>query len=350
MKWSKELKYNIFFVILFVFIGETWNISVEMIFGSSTERWNEINWGGVLFFLTFNIAYLSVYALNYLVFAPRFLKLNKIPHYITSFFILVLCFAAVRFFFEEVISLHLFGAHNYNLQQKNIVLIYLMDSVGYTVRPCLFSSLVYLFFRYKEKTELVNELKLQHQEAQMSVLQSQIGPHFLFNTLNGFYSDLYDKNPETAKGILKLSQLLRYVTYEVKENFVFLKKELEFIKDYLYFYEKRYEHHFYVKLEVEGAVENQKIPSLVLIHFIENVCKHGVINDGEKPARINIKIKESSLEITTENSINTSEKYMDKGIGTQNIKNRLDILFKENYQLDYSSDDTNFKTYLKIPL
>ena len=350
MKWNQELKYNIVFGLLFMLVGETWNLSVEMFFGNAESRWIQINLGGILLFLTFNIAYFTVYAINYLVVAPRFLKLNKIPHYVVAFFIMVLCFAAVRFTLEEIIGLHLFGKGNYNLDRDNIVAIYLIDSTGYTMRPCLFSSLVYLFFRYKEKTKLVNELKIQQQEAQMSMLQSQIGPHFLFNTLNGFYSDLYDKNPEEAKGILKLSQLLRYVTYEVKQDFMPLKKEIDFIKDYLYFYERRYEDDFHVKLEIRGRIDEQKIPSLILIHFVENVCKHGVIDNKDKPAKIDITINDDNIEVSTENNINTSEKYMDKGIGTENIKNRLEILFQENYQLEYTSEENSFKTYLKMPL
>ncbi len=350
MKWTKELKYNILFGLLLVFIGETWDISVGMVFRSSSDVWSEISLGGILFFLTFNLAYFTVYAMNYLVFAPRFLKLNKIPQYILAFLFMVLCFAAVRFFLEEVLSYYLFGANNYNLNRENIVAIYLMDSAGYAMRPCLFSSLVYLFFRYKEKTQQVHELKVQHQEAQMAMLRSQIGPHFLFNTLNGFYSDLYDKNPEEAKGILKLSQLLRYVTYEAKESFMPLKKEISFIEDYLYFYKKRYEDNFYVDLIVEGTINEEKIPSLILIHFVENVCKHGVLNDESKPASIHIKVMKDHLEIRTENSKNPSEKYMDKGIGTENIKNRLEVLFKEEFRLEYTEDEKTFKTYLKMPL
>lgn len=350
MKWNKEFTYNLLFALILILVGETWDISVEMVFRKSPDVWSEINLGGILFFLTFNIAYFTVYVINYLVFAPRFLKLNKVPQYIAAFLFMILCFAAVRFFLEEILSYHLFGTNNYNLNRDNIVVIYLMDSAGYTVRPCLFSSLIYLFFRYKEKTQQIHELKVQHQQAQMSMLQSQIGPHFLFNTLNGFYSDLYDKNPEEAKGILKLSQLLRYVTYEAKEGFMPLKKEIEFIKDYLYFYKKRFENHFYIDLIIEGEVKDQKIPSLILIHFVENVCKHGILDNPEKAASIHIKILAESLEIQTTNSKNPSEKYMDKGIGTENIKNRLELLFKDKYQLKYTSDDTSFKTFLRMPL
>lgn len=350
MKMNKELKFNLLFALLLMFVGETWDLSVQLVFSSPSAAFNQISWKGFLLLLTFSMAYFTVYTLNYLVFAPRFLKLKKIPQYIGAFFVMSLCFAAVRFFLEEIIGFAIFGEHNYYLQRDNIVAVYLMDSIGYSLKPCLYSGLMYLFFRYKENTELVNELKLQQQEAKMAMLQSQIGPHFLFNTLNGFYSDLYDTNPKEAEGVLKLSQLLRYVTYEVNENMMPLKKEIAFVKDYLYFYEKRYEEDFNVILTIRGTVDEQKIPSLVLIHFVENVCKHGVIDQQEKPAIIEIQIHEENLEVITKNSVNSSEKYMDKGIGTQNVKNRLEILFKDNYELLYGVQEEIFETYLKIPI
>ena len=350
MKMNKELKYNLLFGLALMFVGETWDLSVQMIFSSPSAALKQISWGGFLLLLTFSIAYFTVYTLNYLVFAPRFLNLKKIPQYIGSFFIMSLCFAAVRFFLEEIVGYAIFGEHNYYLQRSNIVAVYLMDSIGYSLKPCLYSGLMYLFFRYKENTELLNELKLQQQEAKMAMLKSQIGPHFLFNTLNGFYSDLYEKNPREAEGVLKLSQLLRYVTYEVNEDMMPLKKEIHFIKDYLYFYEKRYERDFNVELKISGAVEEQKIPPLILIHFVENVCKHGVIDDPKNPAKIQIFIHEDSMEVITENAISSSEKYMDKGIGTQNIKSRLNLLFKDEYQLSYHSEGELFHTHLIMPL
>jgi len=350
MKRNKELTYNLLFGLILVLVDETWDFSVKAIFFSPSVALNQITWEGFLLLLTFSIAYFTVYALNYLVFAPRFLKLNKIPQYIGAFFVMGLCFAAVRFFLEEVVGFVIYGEHNYNLQRDNIVTIYLMDSIGYSLKPCLYSSLMYLFFRYKENTELVNTLKLQQQKAQMAMLQSQIGPHFLFNTLNGFYSDLYDKNPKEADGVLRLSQLLRYVTYEVNENMMPLKKEIDFVKEYLYFYEKRYEEDFNVTLKITGTIDNQKIPSLVLIHFVENVCKHGVIDQKDKPALIEIKVGETHIEVITKNSVNNSEKYMDKGIGTQNVKNRLDILFKDQYELSSGVQQDQFESYLKIPV
>jgi len=103
-------------------------------------------------------------------------------------------------------------------------------------------------------------------------------------------------------------------------------------------------------LSINGHVSEQSIPALILVHFIENVCKHGIINNKDKGATITINIETDTLEIITTNYINNSEKYMEKGIGTDNIKNRLEVLFKDTYQLDYNYDGSQFKAYLKMPL
>ncbi|MEM6684193.1 MAG: histidine kinase [Bacteroidota bacterium] len=348
MKISKELKYNIIFAIVLIIIGETWRVSNSLIFNQPIG--NRFNLGGFVLFLTFNISYFSVYIINYRIVAPRFLKPNKIIQYVISFGGMVLCFAGIRFFLEEILLLELFGFHNYNLDRPNIVAIYLTDSARYAIKPCIFSSLLFLFFRFNEHKNKMHQIQLQHQEAQMAMLKSQISPHFLFNTLNGFYSDVYEDQPETADGILKLSNLLRYVIYESKENYMLLEKEVAFIKDYLYFYKKRYEDAFYVNFTVVGNIAEQKIPALMLIYFVENLCKHGIINDVSKPAKIEITIHQHSLEIKTENFVDPSENYMDKGIGTNNIKRRLKLLYGEQYQLHSEKSGDIYTSHLKLPL
>ena len=345
---SKELKYNIIFCILLAFIGQSWEFSTDMIFNNGGSRPFDMVF--IALFITFNIAYFSVYAINYLVVAPRFLTLKTIGQYVLWFIVMVLCFACIRFLLEEVLLHYLIDIHNYNLNRPDIIAIYMFDSTLYAFKPVLFSSLMFLFFRNRDHQERLHQIELQQQEAKMAMLRSQISPHFLFNTLNGLYSDLYEERPKTASDILRLSDLLRYITYDTDKNFMPLSKEFMFIKDYLYFYEKRYEANYYVKLNVEGAIENQKIPPLILIHFIENLFKHGIIDDPKQPALITIKVDAHALSIETRNTINTAENYTNTGIGTENIKARLQLLFKDQYHLHTSSENNQYRAYLKFPI
>ncbi len=343
MKNNKEFLYNLYIIIILILIDFGWGIIMKGSNKLSLEH-------GVLLTLTYSISFFSIYFLNYYYFLPHFLNKKKYVWFSFSIILMILLFAGIRFLLEEIISPALFNLNNYNLKHKNITFIYLTDSFIYALKACLYSSVIYLLFRNNEHKDALHKLNIQHQKAQLTTLKSQLSPHFLFNTLNNFYAELYDEKPETAHDILKLSQLLRYVTYETSDDYVSLEKEIQFIKDYVYFFKRRYENNLHLTLQINGAIIQQRIPSLILIHFVENVCKHGIINNINKPAKIIITVTSHSLEITTENYINKAEKYMESGIGTQNIQKRLEVIFKDNFILESNEDDLIFKTYLKLPL
>jgi LytS/YehU family sensor histidine kinase len=162
--------------------------------------------------------------------------------------------------------------------------------------------------------------------------------------------ELIDDKPKTAKDIYKLSELLRFVTYESQEDFIELKNEIKFLEDYIYFYYKRFENELFIDFNLNGTIGLQKIPSLILIHFVENVFKHGIINDKKNPAKISISITDNHLELRTENKFLASEKYTSKGIGKTNIKRRLTALFNSDFDLVYKDKNDYFSAYLKIPV
>ncbi|WP_210197498.1 sensor histidine kinase [Aquimarina sp. U1-2] len=187
-------------------------------------------------------------------------------------------------------------------------------------------------------------------KAELDLLKSQISPHFLFNTLNAFYVELLDDKPKVAKDILRLSELLRYVTYDSKQDFISLQSEVHFLKDYIHFFNKRFEKELSIQFLITGNIQNQRIPSLVLIHFVENLFKHGVVNDKNNPAQILLTITDKQLTLKTKNKILSSEKYMDSGIGTENIKRRLNAMFNTGYTMNSKTEKNYFTTYLKIPI
>ncbi|RSC95971.1 sensor histidine kinase [Tenacibaculum singaporense] len=342
MKFSKELKYNLLIVALLILLDFGWDF-----FTSSNKL--PIKYS-LLFTLTFSISFFTVYFVNYYYLLPRLFNTKKYILFGASVIFMVFVFAGIRFLLEEVLSPILFNINNYNINDQSIIFTYFFDSFIFSFKASLYSTLVYLFFRYRENKNKLHLLEIKHQQAQLTTLKSQISPHFLFNVLNGFYIELYDEQPETANDILKLSHLLRYVTYETSENFVLLEKEIQFLNDYLHFFKRRYESNFYVSLTINGNPKSHKIPSLILINFIENVCKHGVINNPNKPANINITIDDISLVVTTENHTNTSEKYMEIGIGTENVRKRLEVLYNDNFSLTFQQSNNIFNTYLQFPL
>lgn len=305
---------------------------------------------GMPFTVSFYLTCVIIYFINFKFVSPLLLtKRKNMFFFFLAIIFLSILFALIRYFFDEIILFKILGYHNYyGLALK--IKYYIFDNFYFAIKPILFSTIIYLVFRSIDTRSEMNQLKLDQKNAEYEFLKSQISPHFLFNTLNTFYTELILSQPETAKGIHKLSELLRYVTYDSKQNFVPLAEEIKFINDYIYFYKKRYEDELQVRFEVVGDVSNQKVPSLVLIHFIENLFKHGIVNDSNHPAIIRIEVDHSRLELTTKNRIQTSEKYSDSGIGKENINRRLTSIFGNDFSVNYSEEKSIFTTKLILPL
>jgi len=299
---------------------------------------------GVFYFTS-----IIIYYINFTYICPRFLSKKRILFFTLGFVGLLLLFAGIRYFLDEVFFKFITGNNNYR-GRALIFHYYFFDNIHYAIPSILYSSVIFLILRFIEAQNQIMELQLDHKKAELSFLKSQISPHFLFNTLNTFYCELVDIQPGVAKDIHKLSELLRFVTYESGEELIELKKEIAFIKDYIYFYEKRFENELALNFELKGEVKNQTIASLVLMHFIENVFKHGVLNEEEDPACIKICIEDSSISISTRNKIQQSMKYMEAGIGVENLEKRLDAIYENSYKLQYVDEGNYFKAFLRIPI
>lgn len=344
MKLSKEHKYNLLIIVSIYLLYDLGDFILNYDKGVSYF------FNLYYFKITFLLSCISIYALNYLIVLPKFFEKKQFLWVVISFILFTPIFSGIRFLLEEVILFQITHTNNYYLDAPGILKVHLLDSFYYTLIVFILSSITYFLFRHFERKEQIHQLQTQHQEAQMAVLKSQISPHFLFNTLNSFYVDLYDTQPETAADILKLSNLLRYVIYETEDDFIALDKEIDFIKNYLHFFKRRYEDNFFVDLNITGNVNAKQVPSMILIHFIENVCKHGIINQKDRAATIDINVSENSLKIQTKNAINHSDKHHENGIGTDNIKKRLSVLFGTNYELEKTASNSIFEVSLKFPL
>ena len=302
-----------------------------------------------LFTISMYITFFSIYVINYKLLCPFMLSRKRVIPYIAGAIVLVFLYAGVRYFLEEVILYSITGLHNYGDNFRYFG-YYVFDNSYYASKSLLFSTAIYLFFRFVDHKEAIHQLKIENKKAELSLLKSQLDPHFLFNTLNSFYSDLIIEQPKIAADIHRLSDLLRFVTYEAQVDKIPLEKDLKFITDYLYFYKKRYEDNLAVEYKVHGSVTNQKIPAMLLIHFVENVFKHGIVNDASAKATITITIYPDAIAINTKNKIATSEKYTKQGIGYASISRRLTILFKNDFTLLKKEEKSYFEAYLKIPV
>ncbi len=196
-----------------------------------------------------------------------------------------------------------------------------------------------------EKKILETQLKLKEQE--LNYLKMQIHPHFLFNTLNTMYGFALKKADETPEMILKLSNLLDYLLYQVDKPFVSLTEEINHLKDYIALEQLRFNDTLEISFSSNVIKDTIKIAPMLLIPFVENSFKHGFIKNGTLKVNITISCKDAVLVFNIKNTAlnNINNAY---GIGLNNIKKRLELLYKDHYNLNINEKDNYFEVKLKL--
>lgn len=302
-----------------------------------------------LYLISFYTVFFLVYFLNYSFICPRTITKKKIHQFIMAVLVLFFIYSGLRYLLDEILLFNITGIHNY-FESSRTFGYYVMDNSYYAIKAILFSTSLYLLVEFIANNIKIHSLQLEHKKAELSLLKTQLEPHFLFNTLNTFYTELVDTRPETARDIHRLSQLLRYVTYEAHQEFMPLSRELQFVTDYIYFQKKRFEDNLSLDYKIEGVIGDQLIPSLVLIHFVENIFKHGILNDKNNPAKLAIRITKHEITLITNNKISNTKSYSKKGIGEVNLKRRLNAIYGNTFKLDFSQSEAIFEGRLLIPL
>src|SRR5690606_13134242 len=202
--------------------------------------------------------------------------------------------------------------------------------------------------RLREREQLLIKEKLG---TELSLLKSQINPHFLFNTLNNIYSLARKKSDKTPEVVLKLSKLLRFVMYETKHQYISVGKELEFLKDYIELHKIRYDDRLKINFNYELDDLNAQIMPNILTPFVENAFKHGA-SQSTKLSFINIELKlaENELYFKVENSFEHIEiTEEEEGIGLKNLNRQLELMYK-NFNLQTKKENQKFTAELSLNL
>lgn len=211
-------------------------------------------------------------------------------------------------------------------------------------------------FRYMEdyikRRELQQELRNYKLEAELKLLKTQVNPHFLFNTLNNIYSLSRTNAAETAPKILKLSEMMRYMLYESNEDKVPLDKEIQYLHNYIDLQHLKTENPQQISLEVEGDTSMVRIPPMLFLAFLENSFKHGDVHQSESGyVHGLIQVTDEKLTFSLENSIGKNQaKDSVGGIGLENVKQRLLLLYPEKHRLDIKAQGGVFTINLELNL
>lgn len=232
-----------------------------------------------------------------------------------------------------------------------------LSMIGLMVVFTLFASSLYglaMVFMQRDRQE--NLLKATNLKNELKLLRRQINPHFLFNAMNNLYAIVQLKPDKAGEFVLKLSDMLRYITYDCQNEKVAISKEIDYIQSYIYFQQWRDQNFNNIQFNIEQQGSNLLIEPMLLLPFIENAFKHSYNNNHEERwITIDLNFRETTLFLSVKNNlspINTKENVPDEymGIGIENVKKRLELLYYKKHKLTIAQQENAFEITLTIQL
>ena len=304
---------------------------------------------------------------NMLSGSPRFGRITRTSlFYITSdllisFFYSLIPFLALYYFYPGknrflaiviiVVSMPLlFMAHYWIMEMTDRYsrIRHFFNGNLFYISIFIIYGIAFYFIRYSYYKELQQrELLLQNRQSELSFLRSQINPHFLFNSLNNIYSLAYQQSDRVLPAIAGLSDLLRYMLYDANEK-VPLEKELEYIRKYIDLQRLRFEQPVKAELMVAGNTVDVLIPPLLLIPFVENAFKHGDFSHENNGLLINIYTNNQKLHVHCHNKKGKQRKDVGGGIGLENVRRRLSLLYPGKHVLLVEDKNDFFTVNLEL--
>lgn len=234
---------------------------------------------------------------------------------------------------------------------KNFLFILILVYLIVGIRS--FSSILSHNFKVDTKNkELENKIlntQLQLKQQELNYLKQQIHPHFLFNTLNTIYGFAIRQSKQTPDIILKLSNLLDYILYQINKPQVSLREEVLHIQEYIELEKIRFQDNLKVETSINEIDKTIQIAPMLLIPFVENAFKHGEIVNGYLQINVQCKVENNQLHFVISNSVKEHEETINNhGIGLENIGKRLDLHYKDSYQLKSQIKDNTYIVELII--
>lgn len=216
------------------------------------------------------------------------------------------------------------------------------------------------WLNYQQNKDRILQLKgfekaLAKSTADLQLLRSQINPHFLFNALNTLYGTaLLEKSERTAEGIQKLGDMMRFMLHENMQDFIPMEKEIEYLKNYISLQKLRVQTSPNITIEdhLSECCYNYQIAPMLLIPFVENAFKHGISLTEKSWISIRLECDDKQIHFEVHNSIhpsaNNDPEKENTGIGLQNVRERLLILYPGNHQFEYTAGADEFVAHLTI--
>jgi sensor histidine kinase YesM len=295
--------------------------------------------------INLSIFLIVIFYFNYFFLIPKFLLLKKYFLYVITLLLTI----ATTFVLSGII-LHISDFNPNQLKNINPVIV----KIEPIFRANTFLMLIISILASISLT-MNNHLRQTEKEklsAQISSLKSQINPHFLFNTLNNIYATAIDKSPQTADMVDRLSEMMRYTMKKTQNDFIPLDEEINYINNFIELQKLRLDSKIKFKYTIEGIFYGLQIAPMLLIPFVENAFKHGVNSEQDSNIRIDIKTEGSELHFFVANNkvIARSDTIEHNGLGIENTKHRLNLIYPSRYLLTTKETENDFTVSLHINL
>ncbi|RYY93654.1 MAG: histidine kinase [Chitinophagaceae bacterium] len=274
----------------------------------------------------------------------RFFNSGRYGAWVLALLLLVPAFVLFRYGIEERLYPAVFGYRNYGA--NTAFSFYFLDNVYYALVYIVLGAFVFFADEATGARKQQQQLAEKSREAELAFLRSQIQPHFLFNSLNNIYALSYAGSPRAPEAILKLSELMRYMLYEKKEALP-LRTEWEYVQHFIALQQLRYAGGVDVHAEETGPIDAWMLPPYLLIAFVENAFKHGDFSSG-KPLGIRLNAGEHELYFYVSNAIGRQQKDAAGGIGLENVRRRLELLYPGRHRLATEVQDGHFRVSLQL--
>jgi LytS/YehU family sensor histidine kinase len=297
-----------------------------------------------------NIGFAFAVYLNLYLLIPKFLKTKNYIFY-TFWLLITLALSAILI---QSIFVFMFQTKGFTYQLVQTFSTHFFTAAFYVGVTSLF-KFVKDWLQLQEMTLRITQIEREKLEAELNTLKSQLNPHFLFNSLNNIYSLALTNSPRTPEIILKLSDLMRHVLYESRENFIPVKDELNFLTNFIELQKIRLNNQIDIQYTIEGNIPDLKVIPLIFEPFIDNAFKHGLRNPATSPyIHIAIHFQSKTMRFMIENNFSNtfaSKTSESSGIGLKNIERRLEFLYAPGeYKYEINRTDNTFAIILEVEL
>jgi hypothetical protein len=349
---SRKIEFLIYFMV-WTFVFSVPYFSER---NSGQINWHEVtkNWAHVF-------GYLILFLVNVYILVPRLLLKKKYRYYFVSISALIIVIVAINILppGSAPQSGSETGASNglrpqaLNAPMQKPPIMAFADNFIICILLVGAGTPIKLMSKWLSEESLRKDAEKEQLKTNLALLRHQVSPHFFMNTLNNIHSLIEMDSEKAQDAVERLSTLMRYLLYDSAQNTIELKKEIEFINSFVSLMQLRHSDEVEVTVLIPEQIPDIKIPPMLFISLLENAFKHGVSYPKKSYIYFEIQIHENTLGCIIKNSKHktVANKYNEySGIGLENIKKSLNLLYDQDYKLDISDKENEFEVNLTIPV